>query len=140
MTQQRVRVTAGASGIGREIARAFADAGAHVFVADIDAEGLEALERDILGVQTAVCDMSSRPDIERMVPEAVAALASLRSASESERSIRRGGETGRDGDPIPATVRRSPRHCGIGRFLASDAGKSISGQILPIDNDMQQAL
>ncbi|MDN0083907.1 SDR family oxidoreductase [Crenobacter sp. SG2305] len=24
-------------------------------------------------------------------------------------------------------------------FIASDAGKSISGQILPIDNDMQQA-
>ena len=24
-------------------------------------------------------------------------------------------------------------------FLASDAGKSISGQVLPIDNDMQKA-
>jgi NAD(P)-dependent dehydrogenase (short-subunit alcohol dehydrogenase family) len=24
-------------------------------------------------------------------------------------------------------------------FLASDAGKSISGQMLPIDNDIQQA-
>jgi hypothetical protein len=24
-------------------------------------------------------------------------------------------------------------------FLASDAAKSISGQLLPIDNDMQQA-
>src|SRR5215213_11759111 len=77
MPQQRVLVTAGASGIGREFTRAFAEANSHVFVVDIDAEGLEALERDIPGVQTAVCDMSSRTDIKRMVPEAVAALGGL---------------------------------------------------------------
>jgi NAD(P)-dependent dehydrogenase (short-subunit alcohol dehydrogenase family) len=65
---QRV-ITAGAGGIGKEIARSFADVGASVFVCDIDAQGLAQLEH----------------------------------------------------------------------VLASDSAKSISGQILPIDNDMQQA-
>src|SRR4051794_6704763 len=75
--QQRVLVTAGASGIGSEIARAFATAGAPVLVVDIDADGLAALAREIPGLQTAVCDMSRREDIERMVPAAVEALGGL---------------------------------------------------------------
>jgi NAD(P)-dependent dehydrogenase (short-subunit alcohol dehydrogenase family) len=37
---QRVLVTAGASGIGREIARTFAAKGAKAFVSDIDAAGM----------------------------------------------------------------------------------------------------
>ena len=36
MTTQRVLITAGASGIGRAMAEAFADAGAQVWVADVD--------------------------------------------------------------------------------------------------------
>jgi NAD(P)-dependent dehydrogenase (short-subunit alcohol dehydrogenase family) len=74
---QRVLVTAGAAGIGREIARAFAADGARVFVVDIDDEGLADLERDVPGVQTAVCDMARRADVERMVPHAVEALGGL---------------------------------------------------------------
>jgi NAD(P)-dependent dehydrogenase (short-subunit alcohol dehydrogenase family) len=74
---QRVLVTAGASGIGREIARAFAAAGAKLFVCDIDAKALEALKAELPGLGTTVCDVSRRGDIERMVPEAVAALGGL---------------------------------------------------------------
>jgi NAD(P)-dependent dehydrogenase (short-subunit alcohol dehydrogenase family) len=74
---QRVLVTAGASGIGLEIARAFAAAGARVFVVDRDADGLATLADEIPGVQTAVCDMSRRADIEWMVPKAVEALGGL---------------------------------------------------------------
>jgi NAD(P)-dependent dehydrogenase (short-subunit alcohol dehydrogenase family) len=74
---QRVLVTAGASGIGREIARAFAANGAKVFVCDIDAKGLDSLAQEIPGVATAVCDISKRDDIERMVPAAVEALEGL---------------------------------------------------------------
>jgi NAD(P)-dependent dehydrogenase (short-subunit alcohol dehydrogenase family) len=44
MNNQRVIVTAGAAGIGREIARAFAANGAKVFVCDIDVKMLEALD------------------------------------------------------------------------------------------------
>lgn len=74
---QRVLVTAGASGIGREIARAFAANGAKVFVRDIDAKGLDDLVQEIPGVATAVCDISKRDDIERMVPFGVNALGGL---------------------------------------------------------------
>jgi NAD(P)-dependent dehydrogenase (short-subunit alcohol dehydrogenase family) len=74
---RRVLITAGASGIGHEIARAFAAEGAQVFVCDLDKQGLSALSQEIPGVQTAVCDMSRRGDIERMVPAAVAALGGL---------------------------------------------------------------
>lgn len=74
---QRVLVTAGASGIGREIVRAFASIGAKVFVVDIDADGLSALAEEIPGLRIAVCDMARRADIERMMPEAVEALGGL---------------------------------------------------------------
>lgn len=57
---QRVLVTAGASGIGREIARAFRESGAAVFVCDIDAKALDALKQEIPGVATGVCDVSKR--------------------------------------------------------------------------------
>jgi NAD(P)-dependent dehydrogenase (short-subunit alcohol dehydrogenase family) len=74
---QRVLITAGASGIGREIARAFAANGAKVFVCDIDTKAIDALAKELPGVTAKPCDMASRSDIERMVPEAVAALGGL---------------------------------------------------------------
>ena len=74
---QRVLVTAGASGIGREIARAFAANGAKVFVSDIDAKALEALSKEIKGVMTKTCDNSKRSDVEALIPAAVAALGGL---------------------------------------------------------------
>ena len=74
---QRVLVTAGAAGIGKEVARAFSAQGAQVCVCDINAQALEAAAGDIPGLKTLVCDISSRQDIERMVPAAVAALGGL---------------------------------------------------------------
>lgn len=74
---QRVLVTAGASGIGREIVRAFAAQGARVFVCDIDTTGLDRLAHEIPGIATTVCDMSRRQDIERMVPFGIDALGGL---------------------------------------------------------------
>lgn len=74
---QRVLVTAGASGIGREIARAFAASGAAVFVCDIDADALHAFAKELPGSTTQVCDMSKRADIERMVPFAAEALGGI---------------------------------------------------------------
>lgn len=75
--EQRVLITAGASGIGLEIARAFAAQGAKVFVCDIDAKALENLKREIPGVVTKVCDVSKREDIEQMVAAGVDALGGL---------------------------------------------------------------
>ncbi len=74
---QRVLITAGAAGIGREFARAFAANGAKVFICDIDEPGLAALAKEIPGLVAKRCDMSVRPEIERMVPDAIAALGGL---------------------------------------------------------------
>jgi NAD(P)-dependent dehydrogenase (short-subunit alcohol dehydrogenase family) len=74
---QRVLITAGAAGIGREFARAFASTGAKVFVCDIDTKSLEALAKEIPGLVAKPCDMSKRAEIERMVPDAVAGLGGL---------------------------------------------------------------
>jgi len=70
---QRVLVTAGASGIGKEIARAFAEIGAKVCVCDINAKALDTAAKYISGLKTVVCDVSKRDDIERMVAAAVEA-------------------------------------------------------------------
>src|SRR5258708_5661270 len=74
---QRVLITAGASGIGRAMALAFAATGAKIFVCDIDAKALDALRAEIPGLATALCDMSKRAEIERMVPQAVEMLGGL---------------------------------------------------------------
>jgi NAD(P)-dependent dehydrogenase (short-subunit alcohol dehydrogenase family) len=74
---QRVLITAGAAGIGREFARAFAATGAKVFICDIDTKSLDALAKEIPSLAAKPCDMSKRAEIERMVPDAVAALGGL---------------------------------------------------------------
>jgi NAD(P)-dependent dehydrogenase (short-subunit alcohol dehydrogenase family) len=74
---QRVLITAGAAGIGREFARAFTANGAKVFVCDIDEKALAAIAKEITGLIARRCDMAVRAQIERMVPEAVSALGGL---------------------------------------------------------------
>lgn len=74
---QRVLITAGGSGIGKEIARAFVDNGAKVCVCDIDKAALEAAAQDIPGLITTVCDVSKRKDIEQMVADSVHSLGGL---------------------------------------------------------------
>jgi NAD(P)-dependent dehydrogenase (short-subunit alcohol dehydrogenase family) len=68
-------ITAGAAGIGRAIARAFAAQGARVFICDIDEAALATAPKD--GLIAARCDMASRAEISRMVPQAIAALGGL---------------------------------------------------------------
>jgi amidohydrolase len=74
---QRVLVTAAASGIGREIARAFAANGAKVFVCDIDESSLETLATELPSLFTDVCDVSHRMEVERMVAFAAESLGGL---------------------------------------------------------------
>lgn len=71
---RRVLVTAGAAGIGREIARAFAAAGDKLFVCDVDADALVILGNELSGLTSVVCDISQRADIERMVAAGAQAL------------------------------------------------------------------
>jgi NAD(P)-dependent dehydrogenase (short-subunit alcohol dehydrogenase family) len=74
---QRVLVTAGASGIGREIIRAFAAGGASVFTCDVDTAALAKLEEEVPGVSTTPCDVGVRADIERMMQVGLTALGGL---------------------------------------------------------------
>jgi NAD(P)-dependent dehydrogenase (short-subunit alcohol dehydrogenase family) len=193
MATQRVLITAGASGIGREIARAFVANGAAVFVCDLDTKALEAIAVETPALKTGVCDVANRQDIERMMDECAKALGGLdvlvnnagiagprmrlpsgalsasrrrsrlssvdtefvqtRSCpapsmalafSESSRDVRRrqANHSKRSSATMGVqSIKRlvDPRDiAALAVFLASDAAKSISGQMLPIDNDMQQ--
>ena len=64
---QKVLVTAGASGIGLEIVKSFSATDAKVSVCDIDEKGLTALKKQVPDIVINVCDISKRSDIEAMV-------------------------------------------------------------------------
>jgi NAD(P)-dependent dehydrogenase (short-subunit alcohol dehydrogenase family) len=70
----RVLVTAGASGIGREIARAFVREGARVHICDIDGEALVVLGKSDPEITSSLCDVSHRDQVARLFQEALAAL------------------------------------------------------------------
>jgi len=74
---QRVLITAGAAGIGKEIASAYAAIGAKVCICDINQKALDEAAREIPGLKTIFCDVSKRDEIEQMVAEAAATLDGL---------------------------------------------------------------
>ena len=74
---QKVLITAGASGIGREMVRAFAAAGAKLAVIDVDAAALLALHGELPQAHTEVCDLAELAQIERAVPRCLVALGGL---------------------------------------------------------------
>jgi NAD(P)-dependent dehydrogenase (short-subunit alcohol dehydrogenase family) len=67
---QRVLVTAGASGIGLAIARAFQAAGARVYACDIDAEALQFAAAALPGLIVRRCSIGDRADSIAMVADA----------------------------------------------------------------------
>jgi NAD(P)-dependent dehydrogenase (short-subunit alcohol dehydrogenase family) len=73
----RVLVTAGASGIGREVARAFVREGAKVHVCDIDDKALRAFARSNRKITTTRADVANRDDVERLFKDAIKALRGL---------------------------------------------------------------
>jgi NAD(P)-dependent dehydrogenase (short-subunit alcohol dehydrogenase family) len=73
----RVLVTAGASGIGREIARAFAGEGARVHVCDVDPAALRALAKSDRKIGQSQADVSDRAQVAALFKEAVGALGGL---------------------------------------------------------------
>lgn len=72
-----VLVTAGANGIGLEIARAFVREGARVHVCDVDKEALDALAKTDPALTRSVCDVADRAAVARLFDEAIAALGGL---------------------------------------------------------------
>ena len=63
---RRVLVTAGANGIGLDIVRSFAAAGAKVFVCDVQAASLDHLARELPEVGRCVADVSKEDDVARL--------------------------------------------------------------------------
>ncbi len=73
----RVMITAGAAGIGRAIAEAFAADGARVHVCDVDEAALEAFAKASPEARVSRADVSSVADVERFFAEAQAWLGGL---------------------------------------------------------------
>ena len=73
----RVMVTAGAAGIGLQIARAFLAERARVHVCDVDEQALAALQDRDPALSWTRCDVSDRADVDRLFDEGIRHLGGL---------------------------------------------------------------
>lgn len=73
----RVLVTAGANGIGREVARAFAGEDAKAHVCDVDQQALAALGRTDPKITQTKADVADRQDVDRLFKETIGVLGGL---------------------------------------------------------------
>ena len=73
----RVVVTAGASGIGREVALAFRGEGARVEVCDVDADALDAIAAADPAIGRTVCDVADRAAVAAFFEAAAGAMGGL---------------------------------------------------------------
>ncbi len=73
----RVLVTAGAGGIGLEIARAFVAEGAKVHVCDIDALAVAALATSDPRITASICDVADRASVAGLFGTAIDQLGGL---------------------------------------------------------------
>jgi NAD(P)-dependent dehydrogenase (short-subunit alcohol dehydrogenase family) len=73
----RVLVTAGAGGIGRDIARAFAGEGASVHVCDIDNKLLKELAVSDPKITSTLADVADRAQVQRLFDDAISHLGGL---------------------------------------------------------------
>ena len=70
-------ISAGADGIGLEIARAFTREGARVHVCDVDERALDRLANTDPAIGRSRCDVASRDQVARFFEEAIAKLGGL---------------------------------------------------------------
>ena len=73
----RALVTAGAAGIGRATAVALREAGAQVYVCDVDQLALDALHRDHPDIAAARCDVADSAAVEQLFADVNTALGGL---------------------------------------------------------------
>jgi NAD(P)-dependent dehydrogenase (short-subunit alcohol dehydrogenase family) len=109
----RVLVTAGAGGIGLEIARAFVREGARVHVSDIDRAALDALAESDPALTRSHGDVADRADVARFFAEALQALGGL-DALVNNAGI--AGPTGRVEEINPEDWDRCLEVCLTGQF------------------------
>ncbi len=73
----KVLVTAGAAGIGLEVARAFLGEGARVHVCDVDEAALDGLARTDPSLSRSIADVSDRAAVARLFDDALKSLGGL---------------------------------------------------------------
>jgi len=73
----RVLVTAGASGVGAAIARAFNEAGARVHVCDIDRSALDRLNAEAPGITGSMADVAVAADVDLVFDDVEGTLGGL---------------------------------------------------------------
>ena len=73
----RVLVTAGASGIGASVARAFHESGAHVHVCDVDRSALDRFTTEVPGITGSMADASSAADVDLVFDDVRGTLGGL---------------------------------------------------------------
>jgi len=74
---KKVLITAGADGLGLEMAHVFHDAGARVFVCDVNAARLQDLARERPDIHTAVTDVSDEASVAALFEQVQAKLGGL---------------------------------------------------------------
>lgn len=77
MKDRRVLITAGASGIGLEIARAFREADARVMICDINPEALAAADKELPGLITTEANVADEASVKSLFSLAQAKLGGL---------------------------------------------------------------
>ncbi|NYT44641.1 SDR family oxidoreductase [Alcaligenaceae bacterium] len=77
MQDKRVLITAGASGLGLEMARVFTAAGCDVFVCDINEPALTAAQKELPKLQTAVADVSNEAAVDALFAKVSERLGGL---------------------------------------------------------------
>jgi NAD(P)-dependent dehydrogenase (short-subunit alcohol dehydrogenase family) len=74
---KRVMITAGASGIGRTVAKTFLENDALVFICDISEERLEQCQAELPGIKGIPADVSDTVQVDHFFKEAISFLGGL---------------------------------------------------------------
>jgi NAD(P)-dependent dehydrogenase (short-subunit alcohol dehydrogenase family) len=77
MKDRRVLITAGASGIGLELARTFTQAGCRVMICDINGAALEAAKQALPTVSTLPADVADEADVKKLFDQLKDTLGGL---------------------------------------------------------------
>lgn len=77
MKDKKVLITAGASGLGLEMARVFAGAGCRVMVCDINQQALDAAAAEISGLITTVADVADESSVKALFSKVTQQLGGL---------------------------------------------------------------
>lgn len=112
----RVIVTAGAAGIGKGFAEVFSDAGAKVFICDVDTSALEAFRSARPSIGARLADVADPRQVDALFDEAAGFLGGLDVLINNAGIA---GPTGGVEDIRPEDWRRTIDVCLTGQFLCA---------------------